>query len=195
MDVTIARHMTDEQRKQINTLLVNIARGDAAALDDLSCLVSARMLSVAMSVLCNRASAEDAVQEAFVRIVDNCNRYKRDTNGYAWICKVTQNVALNMLRSERRHSADNIDDMRSLPSDDDVQQRSETELLLQDAMSALTDVERQLVYRKYFMELTVRDIARDMGMSKSTVQRQIQLAEQKMKDRLARGTKSDKDVL
>ena len=96
--------------RQVNMCIVDISDGEISSLETLSSLVSARMLSVALSVLHNRVLAEDAVQDAFVKIVDNASRFNAGTNGYAWICKITQNCALNILRHERRRQTTNIDD-------------------------------------------------------------------------------------
>lgn len=83
--------MEELTRQKINRCIAEISDGDYSALEILSSLVSARMLSVAQSVLHQRSLAEDAVQDAFVKIVDNAKRFDKKTNGYAWICKITQN--------------------------------------------------------------------------------------------------------
>lgn len=61
--------MTDQDRQRINTYLMEIAQGNFVALDGLSRLVSARMLSVALAIVKNRQSAEDIVQDSFVTIL------------------------------------------------------------------------------------------------------------------------------
>lgn len=172
--------MNDELRNRINRNIVSIAQGNVIALEDLSRAVSGRMLSVAVSVLKNRALAEDAVQEAFIKIVKYAGRFDAGTNGYAWICKITQNVALTMLKAEKRRRTVNIDDCFDLSADTDVFAESSAAVNLKNALAVLTDIERQVIYQKYFMEFTVRDIAKSVGKSKSTVQRIIDAAEQKM---------------
>lgn len=41
----------------VNTYIMQIAQGNFVALDGLSCLVSARMLSIALAIVKNRQSA------------------------------------------------------------------------------------------------------------------------------------------
>lgn len=180
--------MTDEMRKQINSLIVGISQGNTFALESLSRLVSARMLSIALSIVKNRATAEDVVQDSFLRIVRNAHLFKPQTNGYAWICKITQNVALNALRTDNRRRWENIDDFFDLSSGDDVAEQSATQLTLRQAMSTLTDFEKRVVYQKYFMDFTVRDSAKSLNKSKSAVQRAIASAEEKIKKYLNGGT-------
>ena len=180
--------MTDEMRKQINILIVQVSQGNTFALEGLSRLVSARMLSIALSIVKNRATAEDVVQDSFLRIVKNAYLFKPQTNGYAWICKITQNVALNALRAENRRRTDNIDDFFNLSSDDDVEETSTRHILLKQAMQGLSDFEKRVIYQKYFMDFTVRDSAKSLGKSKSAVQRAITAAEEKIKLFLNGGT-------
>lgn len=180
--------MTDEMRKQINEYIVQISQGNVFALDALARLVSARMLSIALSIVKSRATAEDVVQDSFLRIVKSAHLYKSNTNGYAWICKITQNVALNALRAESRRRTENIDNFFNLSSEQDVAELTATQLTLRQAMEVLTDFEKRVIYQKYFMDFTVRDSAKSLAKSKSTVQRAISSAEEKIKLFLNGGT-------
>ena len=173
--------MNDQLRKQINQNIVLIAQGNVKALDDLSHAVSGRMLSVAQSVLKNRTLAEDAVQEAFIKIVKYANRFDVGTNGYAWICKITQHVALSILKREKRNKTVNIEEFFDISAATDVFAESSAAINLQNALSVLAEQEKQVVYQKYFMEFTVRDIAKSVGKSKSSVQRMLDSAEEKMR--------------
>lgn len=166
-------------RNRISMLIAGIADGDEAALNELARLVSARMLSVARSVVRDRSLAEDVVQDSFVKIVDNAHRFKRGTNGYAWICKIVHNTALNMLRKYKPTA--NVDDMFDLSSGGDVAEKSTQALAVEQAMRVLDGTEKQLIYQKYFMDYTVRDSAKATGLPKSTVARKIAQAEEKMR--------------
>ena len=175
-------------RQKINQLLVLIAKGSEAALEELSRLVSGRLLSVALSIVHNRAVAEDVVQEAFVRVVYNAALFKPDTNGYAWMCKITQNLALTALRRENRLKTVNIEECFSLAATDDVFEQSSAHVVLKQAMTALTPLERWILYQKYFMDLSIREIAQACGKSKSAVQRALIAAEEKVRNFVKSGT-------
>lgn len=180
--------MTEDARKQINDCIVAIAQGDELALERLSCLVSARMLSVAQSVVKSRAIAEEVVQDSFLRLYLNARLFCGG-NGYAWICKITQNIAINRLRRERCGKTENIDDFFFLASEDDVEKQSEAELIVHGAMKVLTPFEQRVIYQKYFIDFTVRDSAETLGKSRSAVGRAIKSAEEKIKNCLDSGTK------
>lgn len=181
--------MDDNVRQQINDCIVGISKGDVFSLEILSSLVSARMLSVAMSVLHDKTLAEDATQEAFVKVVDNAKRFKQGTNGYAWICKIVQNCALNIFRKERRRPTVNLDDCFYLADQADPFGDAEVNLTLKKAMSLLDPTEQAVIYHKYFMDLTVRESAKLFGVGKSSVQRTVERAEKKLQQWLLDGTK------
>ena len=171
--------MTEQMRDTINKLILSIASGDEAALNELARLVSARMLSVARAIVHETSLAEDVVQESFIKIVDKAHRFKAGTNGYAWICKIVHNTALNMLRKIKPTT--DIDEFYDIAATADVAEKSAQSLAIEQAMSVLDQTEKQLIYQKYFMDYTVRDSAKAIGMGKSTVARKISEAEEKMR--------------
>lgn len=183
------RIMTEQMRQKINNLILLIAKGDEAALEDLSHLVSGRLTSIAYSIVGNRALAEEIVQDTFLRVVYNAHSYKPNTNGYGWMCRIAQNLALNALRREKRAQTVNIEDCFSLAATDDVFEQSASHLILKQAMEALEPLERWILYQKYFMDLTVREIAQTCGKSKSAVQRALVSAEEKVRNFVKSGTK------
>lgn len=181
--------MSEQIRQRINELIAEIARGNTAALDELARLVSARMLSVARQVLHSRPAAEDAVQDSFIKILEKSGRFKPNTNGYAWICKIVYNTALNAKKRERITT--DVDACFDLSDGVNVAERSTAELTVEQAMSVLTDLERQVIYQKYFMDFTVRDSAKALGISKSSVSRTVIAAEEKMRRQISTRDKRD----
>ena len=170
--------MTEETLQTINGLIARIAKGDEAALNELARLISSRMLSVARSILRDRALAEDVVQESFVKIVNKAHRFKHG-NGYAWICKIVHNTALDVLKKNK--STADIDEFYDIADTLDVAEKSAASIAVEQAMSVLDNQERTLIYQKYFMDYTVRDSAKSTGIDKSTVSRKILKAEEKIR--------------
>ena len=55
-------------------------------------------------------------------------------------------------------------------------------------MSKLEKGEREIIYYIYYMDMTVREVAAELKMSKSSVQRLKEKAEEKLKIFLSGGT-------
>ena len=92
------------------TLLMRVAAGDRAAFRALYAATSSRLLAMCISLLRDRARAEDAVQEAFVRIWEHAKSFDPDKGAaLVWITVVTRRIALSELR-RRDHAHQSFDD-------------------------------------------------------------------------------------
>ncbi|MGR3463298.1 sigma-70 family RNA polymerase sigma factor [Limimaricola sp.] len=96
---------------EIETMIGRVALGDRAAFGALYDATSAKLFGICLRVLDNRAEAEDALQEVFVKVWHNAGRYQ--VNGLSpmtWLITIARNHAIDRLRmrrkSERRAGGD-----------------------------------------------------------------------------------------
>ena len=68
--------MTIEQRHEIEALIAHVALGNQAAFSRLYDTTSGKLLAVCLRVLNERAAAEDAMQEVFIKVWKNADRYQ-----------------------------------------------------------------------------------------------------------------------
>ncbi|MEX3316853.1 sigma-70 family RNA polymerase sigma factor [Sulfitobacter sp. PS-8MA] len=81
--------------------------GDRAAFEALYDRVSAKLFGVSLRVLDTRAAAEDAMQDTFVKIWNNADRYQ--ANGLSpmtWLITIARNTAIDRLRARRKGHQD-----------------------------------------------------------------------------------------
>ena len=91
--------MTDAE---IEDLIIRVSRGERAAFRLLYSAVSGQLYGLCLRVLRDRQLAEDALQEAWIKIWRNAPAYERTgTSPMAWLVTLTRNVAIDRLRSER----------------------------------------------------------------------------------------------
>lgn len=168
-----------------------IAAGDPAGCDLLYAQLGGAMLAAARAVTGDRAAAEDAVQDAFIRIVRGIRGYRPGTNPRAWVLRIVRNCAIAKID---RHRAANIDEFYNLADGQDCEERACDRLLAESLLQNLTSAQRKVIYLKYFLDMTVREIAKEVGKSKSYVQKEIGRSEQKMRQMLqSRGQNGDAD--
>ncbi|QUJ75360.1 sigma-70 family RNA polymerase sigma factor [Sulfitobacter albidus] len=89
-------------RQQIEELIGRTALNDRAAFDALYDATSAKLFGTCLRVLNNRAAAEDAMQDSFVKIWQNAGRYQ--ANGLSpmtWLITIARNTAIDRLRATR----------------------------------------------------------------------------------------------
>lgn len=87
--------------EELEALALAARDGDARAFDGLVRGVGGRLLAFASRVLGNRALAEEAVQEALVRIYRFLPRYE-PKNFLAWSFTVTHRTCMDVAKRERR---------------------------------------------------------------------------------------------
>lgn len=159
-----------------------IKDGNDNGVDLLYSFMGKTMLMVARGVVRDSFFAEDVVQDSFLKIVKNIGKYKKGTNAYAWVCKIVRNTALNALKSSLSHPTEDIDEFFYLSDGNDVADKTTTQLLVEKLMNSLAPpIVKQMIYMKYFLDMTVREIAKEIGKSKSYVAKEIAKAEEFMK--------------
>ena len=159
-----------------------IKDGNDNGVDLLYSFMGKTMVMVARGVVRDSFFAEDVVQDSFLKIVKNIGKYKKGTNAYAWVCKIVRNTALNALKSSLNHPTENIDEFFCLSDGNDVEDKTTTQLLVEKLMNSLAPpIVKQMIYMKYFLDMTVREIAKEIGKSKSYVAKEIAKAEEFMK--------------
>jgi RNA polymerase sigma factor (sigma-70 family) len=98
-----AQALTSSTDEPIEPILVAIAGGDRAALRSLYEGEAPRMLGVALRLLKRRDLAEEAVQDAFIRIWQHAGTFDpKRGSGRSWLYAILRHRALNILRGESR---------------------------------------------------------------------------------------------
>lgn len=82
-------------------LLARVADGDQDAFADLMRQHQDRVLAVCQRMLGDRAQAEDATQEVFLKAYRKAGSLKRGGQVYTWLYRVAVNHCLNRLRRRR----------------------------------------------------------------------------------------------
>ncbi len=130
-----------------------------------------RRLVAQLYVLCGSLTeAEDAVQEAFVRAVEKPRRFGELENPEAWL----RTVALNVVRSRFRRAATFQRLMkRSGPVADSVPGLSPDHVALVAALRRLPWEQREVIALHHIVDLTVREIAVQLGVPEGTVKARL----------------------
>lgn len=173
--------MDNFERAQLNMYLDNLAKGDARALDNIYLLCSRQMFALVRSIVKNTHDAEDIVQDTFIKLVSSIDSFSSGSNGYAWVMKITRNNALDFLRKRGRRAEENIDDFFNLSEGGYDENKRDTAIMLEMAIKKLDDMEKRLIYYSYYLDMTVREIAKELHISKSAVSRQLQRTEENLK--------------
>lgn len=145
------------------------------------------LFGLALSVVREAAAAEDAVHEAFARMVRQRDQPSADPVPYVY--KAVRNAAIDQTR-RRQTRPDPIDTTINLfaaPKKDDPAtqaEMTETQQMLMHAVNNLPGDEREAVVMRSFGGLTFKQIAEATGQPLSTVSSQYQRALGKLRQKL-----------
>ncbi len=128
------------------------------------------VFGVALAILRNRADAEDAAQEGFIRAYQQLHRYDLSRRFSTWLFTVSANVARNMLRKRRPEPPQRF----NWPEDPaDVTRVEEVREVVRRSVWSLPDSYREPLVLRYWHELDVADIAQVLGMRVGTVKTRL----------------------
>jgi RNA polymerase sigma-70 factor (ECF subfamily) len=134
---------------------------------------SYRRLVGQMFVLCGDLStAEDIVQEAFVRALDHVRGFRRTDNPEAWLSRVAINLQRSRWRRMKRYAG--LEPRlveRRLPED-----LSAEAIDLMDVLATLPVAQREVVVLHHLADLPVQEIAVTLGISVGTVKSRLSRA-------------------
>jgi RNA polymerase sigma-70 factor (ECF subfamily) len=95
--------------QDISKLIVRVSMRDRAAFDLLYRQTSAKLYGACLRILNDRAEADEALQEVFVKIWTKADRFAvSDLSPISWLVAVARNHCIDRIRA-RRPAADDID--------------------------------------------------------------------------------------
>ncbi len=132
----------------------------------------------------DEATAEDLLQEVFLKIHQHGNSLKDTRRLERWIYQITRNLIIDYYRSRQQTMTDTLDGLdlpEELPGDDIV-----GELLpcVQAMVLALPDQDRQALILTEYQGLTQKELGERLGLSFSGAKSRVQRAREKLKQEL-----------
>jgi RNA polymerase sigma-70 factor (ECF subfamily) len=178
-------------------LLARAQQGDHKAFAELVADARPRALAVALKVLRNPDDAEDAVQDAFLKVWRYLGRFEGRASFSTWIHRIVMNASLDLVRRqscrpEAHVETDEAAERRANePSHDETPERSlaeaQTSALVRTALGALSPLHRQALTLREFEDRSYEEIATASRCPIGTVMSRLHHARRKLADEL-RGT-------
>ena len=167
--------MTDE------ALAMSYVNGNNKAFDLLLLRNQSKLFSYILFVVRDRDTADDIFQETFVKVITKLQQGKYVPSGKfgAWIMRIAHNVIMDWYREQR------MDKVIEAPKENDLSNVGQKEELLDGCIEAqfvnaqiLTDVkkmmnmlppsQREVVFMRFYQELSFKEIAETTGVSINT---------------------------
>ena len=131
-----------------------------------------RVLRSAHLVLGDRAAAEDAVQEAFARLL--AREPLEPEAAERWVFKVSRNLAISRLRSVKRTLP--LTDAEAMEGWDRGSETERRAVLLSAAVRALPQRQQEVVAMRIYGELSYEAIAKATGRTLGAIKQELHRA-------------------
>ena len=166
--------MTDEQ------LAFSYIDGNNKAFDLLLSRNQSRLFSYILFVVRDQDVANDIFQETFVKVITKLHEGKyRDTGKFsAWIMRIAHNVIMDWYRdqkAERIVEPTEGNDLSNLSSKDIIDSNIENQYVndqvladVKKMMNLLPSCQREVVYMRYYQQLSFKEIAQITNVSINT---------------------------
>jgi RNA polymerase sigma-70 factor, ECF subfamily len=163
-------------------IIASILAGNTHEFHDLVRPYERSVYIMALSLLHNEADAEDAAQEAFLKAFRNLAHFRGEAKFSTWLVSITLNEARSRLRGRKNVKIESLDepsegqgqvspallrDWREIPSE--ALERQEVRHMLQQAITDLPLIYREVFLLRDVEELSVNESAKALGITVASV--------------------------
>lgn len=166
-------------------LLSATAQGDRLAFADLYRQTAGKLYAISLQMLRRRDLAEEAVQEAFVRIWHNAGDYQQEKGTVlTWMISIVRYRALDMLRAtkSRRETGDEgLEEALDEQSPEQELYEQRDRVRIDRCMDRLDEGQRQAIEMAYFRGLTHMEVCDQMEAPLGTIKTWIRRGLERLK--------------
>lgn len=162
-----------------NGMIRDTDRQPAPELERLVAQYQGAVLRTCYLYLCDRSQAEDAVQETFLKVYRNLDRFRGESSEMTWILKIAMRTCYDMNHSgwsrffNRRVTPEMLPEA-SVPF-------TERDDALTQAVMRLPEKLRRVIILYYYQGLGVREIAETLGITQPSVSSRMKRGREKLK--------------
>ena len=151
------------EKSDIENLIARVALGDQSAFSALYDATSGKLLAVCMRILGQRSRAEDALQDAFIKIWKNADRFQVTAHSpMSWLVTIARNTAIDAARATRPE-ADISDHMHTITASGPTPEQSvvaaSEATRVKGCLDELADDRRDAVVGVYLKGESYQDLA------------------------------------
>lgn len=143
------------------------------------------LLRTCYMYLHDKALAEDATQETFLKAYKALDSFRGESSEKTWLMRIAMNTCRDMRRSAWFRYMDRSVEIERLPQPTRAFEFMEADELTQ-AILMLPAKHKEVVLLHFYQDMTMREIASVLDLSASTVQKRLKTACSKLKKMLGK---------
>lgn len=173
--------------ERLANLLAQAGLGNRAAFADLYEATKSKLFAVSLRIVRERHIAEEVLQDSFVNIWNNANKYAvAQSAPMTWMTAIVRNRSLDIVRrpflevqDDEDYFAANMEDERPGPDEQLVARRDQAKI--ERCIKGLDGEQQQTISLAFFQGLSHSEVASHLGRPLGTVKTHIRRGLQKLK--------------
>lgn len=135
--------------------------------------------------------ADDVVQNTFIKVFKNLDKFKGDSKLYTWIYRIATNESLTYLKNRKKRHSESIDETENNIENklvaDAYFDGDSIQLLLQKAIIGLPDKQKAVFNLRYYEEMPYRDMSEILETSVGALKASYHHAVKKIEEFIKNG--------
>lgn len=181
----------------VETRLAKLSRnGDRRAFEELVDMYKDKIYHLGYRMLGHVNEAEDIVQETFLRVYTNLERYDETQKFSTWIYRIATNLCIDRLRKRKPNysldaempDSDGADWYSLLPSNRETPEEeivlTETQEQIRKAIDALPKKYKSVVVLRYLHDMSLQEIGEVLKMPVTTVKTRVHRGREYLRKKL-----------
>jgi len=145
---------------------------------------SPKVYGKCITMLSNETEAGDAVQDIFERVLMRIGSFRQDSKFGTWLFTITNNHCIDVLRKRKRMRG-KVGEMPAVEIAEEIEEtdwlQDQSPVAIRHILENLSELDRAALILKYMDEMSVKEIAVQMGLQESATKMRLKRARQRAK--------------
>lgn len=131
--------------------------------------------------------SEDLLQETFVRMIKNIDKFEGKSKLSSWLCEIAKNLWIDYLRKNKRKVELNENEELNIQSEQNIENEyieREDENKVFEKIKALDEISQKVMYLRVKGEMSFKEIGDILGKSENWARVTFYRAKQKVKEEM-----------
>jgi RNA polymerase sigma-70 factor (ECF subfamily) len=139
-------------------------------------------MTLAVRVLTNEDLAEEALQDAFMRVWRSSHTFGFNASFKTWFYRILYNAALSKRKSRSANEGHDELDEHSSVGEDDVLAKKETSDVILESIARLPESQRTVLTLYYLQEMSLEEIGEVTGLPNGTIKTHLFRGREKLRN-------------
>ncbi|MBW1677964.1 MAG: RNA polymerase sigma factor [Deltaproteobacteria bacterium] len=178
-----------DEHKSINYL----KQGDISGLETLVNIYQLRATRAAYLIVRDNHMAEDIVEDAFLRAYERINQFDSNQPFGPWFLRIVVNIAKRVSTQHKRNiSLNNVNTNGEIalediladlaPSPEEMAEQADLNNTVWTALGKLTPTQRATIVKRYYLGLSLNEIATDLDCPVGTIKWRLHCARERLRE-------------